>query len=333
MLERAVHLGRRARHGNWLTQLVVTRRCNLSCGYCNEYDQVSKPVPTETLKRAIDKLHQLGTFTLEMTGGEPLMHPDVIALFDYARDVGIPRRRIITNGFFLTRPIIEELNRVELFNMQISIDGIHRNEVTEKVLDNLKKRLVLLREHARFRVTIGVVIGSTNFDEADQLTDYALAQGFVVNLNILHDGEGQLELPRAQLDKYEELVTRVHGPQFDFAGDYRYRLVTGADADFRCRAGSRYLYVDEFQNVVWCSQTRFDGFKKSLFDYDWDDMAAGFHTDKSCSKMCTVGCARRVSRLDEWRPIGDQPYRAAIPDIPLARLRDAAKSLVRAGRG
>ena len=29
-------------------QLIVTRRCNLSCGYCSEYDNFSEPVPTET---------------------------------------------------------------------------------------------------------------------------------------------------------------------------------------------------------------------------------------------------------------------------------------------
>ena len=35
-------------------QLIVTRRCNLSCGYCSEYDNFSAPVPLETLKERID---------------------------------------------------------------------------------------------------------------------------------------------------------------------------------------------------------------------------------------------------------------------------------------
>ena len=309
LVEKMAIAPHRARWGNWLTQLVVTRRCNLECGYCNEYDKTSSPVPIETLKRAVSHLRSLGTFSLELTGGETLLHPELIDLLAYAKGIGIPRTRIITNGFLLTEAIIKELNRVELYNMQISIDGIHRNEETEKVLDNLHKRLDLLHRFATFRVTIGVVIGSTNIAEADELVAFARERGFALNLNLLHDGNGQLRIEQSALAKYRELVELIHGKHYNLDGDYRWRMVNGVNADFRCRAGSRYLYVDEFQQVVWCSQTRFDGPQKSLFEYTWDDMKNAFYTDKPCSESCTVGCARRVSRLDEWRPIGGKEHR------------------------
>ena len=56
--------------------------------------------------------------------------------------------------------MIEKLNAAGLQEIQISIDGVQRNETTEKVLDNLKKRLLALREHARFAVTVSGVIGA-----------------------------------------------------------------------------------------------------------------------------------------------------------------------------
>lgn len=287
--------------GNWLTQLVVTRRCNLACGYCNEFDKKSKPVPYETLCRVIDKLVKLGTITLELTGGEPLLHPRLVDVLLYARSVGIPRLRLITNGFLLTPEIIRAFNDVGLYQLSISVDGVHGNKRTAKVIDNLREPLSLLKEHAKFRVQLGAVLGSTDHNEAEAVIDFALAYGFVSNLNILHDGEGRLKLAPADLDKYKRLVTKVHGLGYDFRGDYRWRLVNGMDADFRCRAGSRYLYIDEFQKVPWCSQTRFDGAAESIFDYTWEDMRRQFTKAKPCSRNCTIGCVRRVSRMDGLR--------------------------------
>jgi MoaA/NifB/PqqE/SkfB family radical SAM enzyme len=53
-------------------QLIVTRRCNLSCGYCSEYDNSSQPVLLELLKERIDALHRLHASNITLLGGEPL---------------------------------------------------------------------------------------------------------------------------------------------------------------------------------------------------------------------------------------------------------------------
>src|SRR5690348_7811833 len=44
-----------------LAQIVPLRRCNLACGYCNEYDKVSKPVPLATVEGWLAKLAELDT--------------------------------------------------------------------------------------------------------------------------------------------------------------------------------------------------------------------------------------------------------------------------------
>ncbi len=43
------------RFGPFLAQLVVTRRCNLTCGYCNEFDRTSEPVPFDALAERLAK--------------------------------------------------------------------------------------------------------------------------------------------------------------------------------------------------------------------------------------------------------------------------------------
>src|SRR3954468_10684841 len=92
-----------------LVHLIPIRRCNLSCTYCNEYDDFSKPVPTATINERIDRLADLGTAVITMSGGEPLLHPDLDLILAHVRK----RKMIagmITNGYLLTADRIQRLN-------------------------------------------------------------------------------------------------------------------------------------------------------------------------------------------------------------------------------
>src|SRR5271169_6197151 len=60
-----------------LAHIIPTRRCNLSCTYCNEYDDHSKPVALETMHQRVDRLAELGTTIITISGGEPLLHPEL----------------------------------------------------------------------------------------------------------------------------------------------------------------------------------------------------------------------------------------------------------------
>src|SRR5262245_7237632 len=108
----------------FLVQLVVTRRCNISCGYCNEYDDTSDPVPADELRRRIDRIDALGAFALEFTGGEPLTHPDLASLIAYAKTKRFRRVMLISNAFLLNADKIEEFNQAGLDDLQVSVDGV-----------------------------------------------------------------------------------------------------------------------------------------------------------------------------------------------------------------
>jgi hypothetical protein len=69
---------------------------------------------------------------------------------------------------------------------------------------------------------------------------------------------------------------------------------------FKCRSGSRYLYIDEFGRVNWCAQTR-TVWSKPLMDYTTADLREQFHSYKNCHATCTIGCSRSASQLDNWR--------------------------------
>ena len=289
----------RLRYSPFLVQMVVIRRCNLSCGYCSEYDKTSEPVPVEVLEGRLRKLKELGTFGICFTGGEPTMHPDLPRLISASRRLRFYRTTVISNGFFLQPKLIETLNQAGLQRMQLSIDGVHANETTQKVLTNLKKRLQWLREHARFEVVISAVIGACPPQEADEVVSFVRQLGFGARVLLVHDSQGQLKLSNEDLKMYENIVDKLprRWPEFS---DYRKELVRGRPAPFKCRSGSRYLYIDEFGNVNWCSQTR-TAWSKPLLNYTLSDLQEQFYTHKSCSGTCTLNCSRAASLFDNWR--------------------------------
>jgi MoaA/NifB/PqqE/SkfB family radical SAM enzyme len=150
-----------------LAHIIPMRRCNLSCTYCNEYDDFSKPVPVEEMYKRLDKLAELGTTAVIISGGEPMMHPDIDKIIARIRKHGM-LTCMITNGYLLTQDRILGLNKAGLEYMQISIDNVMPDDVSKKSLKVLDKKLQWLSELADFKVNINSVIcgGIKNPDEA-----------------------------------------------------------------------------------------------------------------------------------------------------------------------
>src|ERR1017187_5869014 len=130
-----------------LAHIIPMRRCNLACAYCNEFDAVSQPVPLETMFQRLDQLARLGTSIITISGGEPILHPELDDIIGRVRTNGMIAG-LITNGYLLTAERIERLNRAGLDHMQISIDNVTPDEVSKKSLKVLDKKLQLLAEHA-----------------------------------------------------------------------------------------------------------------------------------------------------------------------------------------
>ena len=307
--------------------LIPIRRCNLSCTYCNEYDDRSAPVPTADVLRRIDRLADLGTGVVTLSGGEPLLHPDLDAIINHIRRRGAIAT-LITNGYLLTRDRIERLNRAGLDHLQISIDNVHPDEVSKKSLKVLDQKLSGLADAAEFDVTVNAVVGSGVRNPADALTIARRARelGFSTTAGIIHDGSGRLVgLDEEQRTVLEQVVS-LGKSWLDFANYNRFQknLAEGQPNDWQCHAGARYLYVCEDGLVHWCSQQRgHPGIP--LAQYSLDDLRTEYHRVKSCAPMCTVGCVHRVAQVDELRedPQGTlaqwfaAPVRGQPPRLPL----------------
>jgi MoaA/NifB/PqqE/SkfB family radical SAM enzyme len=284
-----------------LVHLIPMRRCNLSCTYCNEFDDFSKPVPLEEMFSRIDRLGAMGTSVITISGGEPLLHPDLDAIIARIRKNGM-MAGLITNGYLLVADRIEQLNRAGLEHLQISIDNLHPDEVSKKSLKVLDQKLELLAEHAEFHVNINSVLGSGIANPEDALTvaHRALQLGFTSTVGILHDGQGQLQpLGAREREIFEEIMS-LGKSSFTRVNGFQHNIAAGRENQWRCRAGSRYLYICENGLVHYCSQQRgYPGIP--LADYTDEQRHREFVTKKGCAPSCTVSCVHQISVVDSWR--------------------------------
>jgi MoaA/NifB/PqqE/SkfB family radical SAM enzyme len=284
-----------------LVHIIPVRRCNLSCTYCNEFDDFSKPVDTAEMFRRIDRLAELGTAVITISGGEPLLHPELDQIIARMRQRGI-LAGMITNGYLLTAERIERLNRAGLEYLQISIDNVMPDEVSKKSLKVLDQKLKLLAEHAVFQVNINSVLGSGVKNPEDALTVARRAQqlGFTSTVGILHDGQGQLQpLGSREIEIFEEIMS-LGKQSFTRINQFQHNIARGKTNQWRCRSGSRYLYICEDGLVHWCSQQRgYPGIP--LEKYTAEDLRREYFTKKSCAPLCTVSCVQQIAVVDNWR--------------------------------
>jgi MoaA/NifB/PqqE/SkfB family radical SAM enzyme len=282
-------------------QLIVTRRCNLSCGYCSEYDNVSQPVETEVLKQRIDVLHNLGSVNITMLGGEPLLHPDIAELVRYAGTKS--NTSIVTNGFLLRNGVIQSLNEAGLNNLTVSVDTLQADpsRYIQKSFRSLKTRLARLQALAKFDVHVTAVLCESSKDDFRELIDEIGGMGFRMSVNLIHNAKGYVTIsgdPYVEL--YEDFYTK--GKPFTFL-DYEYgrKLLAGETPDWKCRAGARYLYVDEHGLVQLCA-SQLGRLAKPILEYTQADLDANAQTYKGCEEGCSVGCAFRCSLVDNDKP-------------------------------
>ena len=310
----------------FLVHIIPIRRCNLACTYCNEFDDFSPPVDLQEMKKRLDILADMGTSIITISGGEPLLHPELDEIIRHIRKRGMIAG-MITNGFLLTKERIEQLNRAGLEHLQISIDNTRPDEVSKKSLKTLDQKIELLAKHAYFQVNINSVLGSGVKDPEDALkiAHRAVDLGLTSTVGIIHDHDGQLKpLGPREVEIFEEIMS-LSKRSFSRFNDFQHNVARGKEHNWRCRSGSRYLYICEDGLVHWCSQQRgYPGIP--LAQYTPEMRQREFLTSKYCAPLCTVSCVQQVGMLDNWRApqnLKPVPMAAPAPQPELVQIAQA----------
>jgi len=256
-----------------------------------------------TMRKRVDLLAALGTTIITISGGEPLLHPDLDEIIRHIRKRGAIAT-LITNGYLLTPERIHRLNRAGLDYLQISIDNVLPDETSKKSLKTLDRKLQCLGEDAEFGVTVNSVLGSPvrNPQDARTIAMRARALGLTSTVGILHDGGGQLQpLTPDHLVVYRDLL-EPDQKMFSFAqyDQFQQNVARGLPNRWHCRAGGRFLYICEDGLVHYCSQQRGrPGIP--LERYTRADLEREAAREKPCASYCTVSCVHQTAMLDNFR--------------------------------
>lgn len=280
--------------------LYVTDNCNLDCGYCTEYDN-SVPHPSlEQLQTWVRKIRELGTERIALVGGEPLMHPDIVALVRFCKGLGMSTS-LTTNGFLLTKQLVADLAEAGLGVMQISIDRVTPSPVTKKSLKTVERKLELL-EDSKIKLHLTGVICADTLDECEQVLEFGLSRDIPTEIRLVHAGpDGMMRVDpgeRARLRGIlEKMIARkqqgekVHTTRALL--DYQIGLLDGRDMtqEWVCAGGFKLFFVSAKGKFFECSMRHTE---RDIMDMTLEDLKA-YHRRKECQNGCGVYCVVGVS--------------------------------------
>lgn len=249
----------------------VTRECNMKCSHCyiNATDKKLKDeLTTQETKALIDQIHQVSSPLLILSGGEPLLRPDIFELIEYGSKKGL-KMGLGSNGYLIDDSVAKKLKDAGIATVSISLDSnipAQHDEfrgVTgawEKAVNACK----VLRKNGVL-VQVNTTLTHDNYNQIDDIMTLAESIG-VENFHLFFlvpTGRG-VKLTDISPQKYEEMITKtfakVHkhrlnvrpscAPQF-------MRIAQGMGVDMRqwirgCIAGLHYCRIYANGEVTPC---------------------------------------------------------------------------------
>ncbi|MGN1299238.1 MAG: radical SAM protein [Candidatus Scatovivens sp.] len=204
--------------GPIIAHLAITNACNMNCKYCSVkkmHSKIRNGLTTEEYKNIIDKLVEIGTFQIGLTGGEPTTRKDLVELVKYIADKKVACN-LTTNGYKVSEELIIKLKEAGLTQVQISLDSykkeVHEKYRTEGSFDRAIETARLFKKHG-FIVGVDTVVTNNNLEDIEKFMEFLEKNNFD-GLTIIKLKQGYLNLEtfKEQLpeyNKYAELIDKI----------------------------------------------------------------------------------------------------------------------------
>jgi radical SAM protein with 4Fe4S-binding SPASM domain len=315
----------------------LTQRCNLHCAHCYCYiDSSLQEMDYDQVCRILDDIADAGCFWLLLTGGEPLLRPDFLDIYTYAKKKGFIIT-LFTNGTLLTSSVADYLKEYPPFSIEITLYGATKEtyeKVTgvrgsfERCYDGIARiidRKLLLKLKA--------TVSTLNQHEISQMQDFA----YDLNVDFRFDAVLIPTLNGSMIPSRYRLAPE-HAVALDVADEKKsnaWRQLCTSNAHlqgrqrlFMCMAGINSFHIDSFGVLRPCEMVR--PYKYDLhantFNEAWNSMenkvlenVQGTYKCKNCSMGNVCDQCPGWSFLEH-----DQPARAVDYLCQIAHIRAKA---------
>ncbi len=225
----------------------LTSKCNLSCSFCYKSCNDVKKVDMINPISVLEILKNNGVAIIEITGGEPLLHPDIYEVLEYAVK-NFLHTSILSNGILLNDKLICLLNsNKDRITLQIDLQSINekrylqitKNNYLSIVLRNLEK---LSKTNIKWRI-VNVVIDEQGIDELEEIIKYAIkfnAKGFAMSPAI-ESGRGVRNISENFNIKFVNKLDKLYNEYGSFLNIIDQEIKNENKALGLCNCGLGYL--------------------------------------------------------------------------------------------
>lgn len=242
--------------------LALTYRCNLRCRYCQIWKAAGEELSTRQVLTALDELREAGMVRLGLTGGEPLLRPDLDVIVAHARELGL-FTTVFTNGALVDQhvPTMRRLDAV-----LVSLDGpreIH-DEARGRGAHAAAMHAIEVLTRAGVPVWTNTVLTGRNLGAVDYVLQTARRNGALAAFQPVFEhsysvkGERVDEL-RAEEEQYQAVIDhlldlkRRGAPLLNSTSFFDYVRTPSWERNQRsCLAGVRYGAVSPEGRVAPC---------------------------------------------------------------------------------
>lgn len=315
-------------HAQWL----ITRKCNYRCAGCNVWkEQDERELSTEEIKKGLDILKKMGIVELVISGGDPLLRPDIAEILDYASERFVTT--VYDNGSMAAKKI-DALRKVDF--VAISIDSLDaaKNDAIKDVSGAWKNAMnsVETLQKQGIRVAVTPTISQKNLYEIVDITNYFTDKGTPVwyclySFDTSVDSNQLFRIGKAN-DEFiitdKQAMINLCNQVIDMMKTNKQIIMTkkllvalralyeNDDRTWKCEALNHFIVVDHLGRISGCHNHNFAG---SLFDLpkqwkskEFKALRKTYHDCTQCNYLCYVayslyGSPRNIFSLarDQWK--------------------------------